>query len=291
MMSSCSLYNALFGKSTVDEPAKITAPTAKIDKKKDKKKDKKQEQADDKSKPGRMPSTDQLLGAQWNIVGVNELVINAEDDTPYINFGKDGRFYASDGCNVLNGDYVLRSDGKITFSAVLSTMKFCPDVEFAPAVGQLLSDDKSYNVDCQKIGQETYLYLKDKKGRTVATLRRHNMEFLNGNWRVTNVEGKNIDDSEMTVFLDIPELKIHGNTGCNFFNGDIYIDPSRSNSIDFSNMALTRMACPKADRERAMMVALEEARSAIAGNDDNTVMLIDGKGKQLMKLERIPIEK
>ncbi len=81
------------------------------------------------------------------------------------------------------------------------------------------------------------------------TLRRHNMEFLNGNWRVTAIDGQPIDDEEANVFIDIAELKIHGNTGCNYFNGAIYIDPARTNAIDFSDMGVTRMACHKAEQE------------------------------------------
>ena len=121
------------------------------------------------------------------------------------------------------------------------------------------------------------------------TLRRHNMEFLNGNWMVTAIEGKKNNDEELTIFFDIAEQKIHGNTGCNFFNGDIYIDPSRSNAIDLSNIGLTRMACPKADRERRMIVALEETATAIEGKHKNTALLLDKKGKELLTLRRMDV--
>ena len=115
------------------------------------------------------------------------------------------------------------------------------------------------------------------------------MEFLNGAWAIISAEGKSIDDEEANLFIDIAELKVHGNTGCNYFNGTIYIDPSRSNAIDFSNMGLTRMACPKSDQERAIMVSLETAASAVAGKKDGTALLLDAKGKELMKLRRIAV--
>lgn len=284
--SSCSLYNSLFSKET-SSGSGTAVKTQTVSTNKGKK---------DKNKPvlptpepqrGNMPTKEQLLGAQWNIVSVGETQTEAEDDTPYIAFDQSGRFYAGDGCNVLNGDYVLRSDGSLVFSQVLSTMKYCPDVTFAAIISEALSDGKKYMVDCKRIGQETYLYLKNEKGKTAVTLRRHNMEFLNGNWRVTAIDGENISDDELTLFIDIPELKVHGNTGCNYFNGDIYIDPARSNAIDFSNMGITTKACRNADRERAMMVALEQAASAIAGGS-NDVLILDEAGKQVMKLKRIP---
>ncbi len=121
------------------------------------------------------------------------------------------------------------------------------------------------------------------------TLRRHNMEFLNGNWRVTAIDGRAIDDEEANIFIDIAELKVHGNTGCNYFNGDLYIDPQRSNAIDFSDMGVTRMACPKGDQERQMLVALEETKTAIAGDREDTVLLLDKAGKAVLTLKRIPM--
>lgn len=286
ILSSCSLFNSVTGKS--ESPKKdVKVETVTTDKHKKHKNE--STSAAPNEVLGTMPTSDQLLGAQWNITGVGNTVINDEENTPYIAFDNGGRFYASDGCNILNGDYVLRSDGKLTFNSVLSTMKMCPDIAFADMVASNISDGKIYSVDCKRIGQETYLYLKNDKGTTVLTLRRHNMEFLNGNWLITGADGKKIDDEEATVFIDIPALKIHGNTGCNFFNGDIYIDPARSNAVDFSKMALTRMACPKSDQERCIMVGLEQTVTAIAGKNADTVLLLDGNGKQVMTLKRIAV--
>lgn len=215
--------------------------------------------------------------------------IVVDEDVPYVNFDKEGRFYASDGCNILNGSYALKSDGKLTFANVLSTMKYCPEVDYSSGVGAMLADGSEYMADCKRIGQDTYLYLKNAAGKTVATLRRHNMEFLNGAWLIKKAEGKDINDEEANVFIDIAELKVHGNTGCNYFNGDIYIDPTRSNAIDFSNMGVTRMACPKSEQEHRILVALESAASAIAGKNSDTVLLLDGAGKEVMTLKRTKI--
>ena len=39
-----------------------------------------------------------------------------------------------------------------------------------------------------------------------------------------------------------------------------------------------------------MMAALEDASTAIAGTDANTVLLINAAGKQLMTLKKLPID-
>lgn len=278
---------------TTVKPA--TPSTAKDSRKADKatrKKDKKDSAASTSSKPQtRKPTTDELVGGQWNIIGMGDVKINDDEDTPYVNFDRDGRFYASDGCNIINGTYALRSDGTITFGNVLSTMKYCPEVEYSAPVSAIFNSTTPLSTDCRRIGQDTYLYLKGAKGNTLATLCRHNMEFLNGNWQVTAIDGKKINDEEANIFIDIAELKIHGNTGCNFFNGNLYIDPARSNAIDFNNIGLTRMACPKMEQEQAMVLALEQTASAISGRNSQTVLLLDSKGKEVLTLKRIPIPK
>ncbi len=60
---------------------------------------------------GVKPSKEQLCGGEWTVASVGEIKIETEENVPYVNFAPDGRFYASDGCNVINGDYVLRTDG------------------------------------------------------------------------------------------------------------------------------------------------------------------------------------
>ncbi len=288
LFSSCSLYNKLTTPEANTPDATIEAsvdvPTGKKHKKHSK------TSAEEVPEILVAPSMDVLTGGQWSIVAVGQTEINKEDDQPYIAFDSEGRFYAYDGCNIVNGDYTLRSDGKLVFANSLSTMRYCPDAEFSTAIAALFDERVVYSTDCKGENLDTYMYLKDGNGVVKATLRRHNMEFLNGNWRVVSADGKKIKSEEATIFIDVVELKIHGNTGCNFFNGEVYIDPVKTNAVDFSNMAMTRMACPNGDQERAIMVALESTVTAAVGKKADTVNFFDAKGKQIMTLEKAPVE-
>lgn len=239
---------------------------------------------------GERPDEATLTGGRWLIAGVDAEQVVAEDDAPYIDFERGtGRFYASDGCNILNGDYLLRTDGRLVFSNVLATMKYCPGNPYDALINKYINDSAVLYVDTRRIGQDTYLYLRDRADKVVMTLRRHNMEFLNGNWQVTAIGTQTLDDPECTVFFDIAEGKVHGNTGCNFFNGDIYIDPNRSNALDLSNMGSTRMACYKGDQEQRLLVALESTASAIAENGGDSVLLLDAAGRPVVTLRSIPV--
>lgn len=240
---------------------------------------------------GERPDSTTLCGGRWIIADVHGQRVMGEDDAPYIDFeAGSGRFYGSDGCNVLNGNYLLRSDGRMVFSDVISTMKYCAGDEVSPLIRQVVNDDATLYVDTRRIGHDTYLYLRDASDRVLMTLRRHNMEFLNGNWQVTSIDGQPVQGDECNIFFDISELKVHGNTGCNYFNGALYFDPRRANAIDISDMGVTRMMCPDLARETAMLVALEKSTSAIAGDNDDTVLLMDAKGKEVLTLKRLPLD-
>lgn len=225
---------------------------------------------------------DGALAGEWTIVGVGKTSITDREEMPYITFD-DGKIYASNGCNVLNGGYAL-NNGRLSFSKMASTMRYCPDVPFEHDINVVIADGTSYPVRIERVGHESYLYLLDGAGRKLMTARRHNMGFLNGQWLVTSIDGNPVDDEECNIFFDIAEGKVHGNTGCNYFNGNIYINSDRSNALELSNMGVTRMACPKTAQETAMLVALEQTASAIQGSD-RQVMLLDKNGKKLITLK------
>lgn len=229
-----------------------------------------------------------LIAGEWIIVSASGKQIPTTDEMPYITFEKaTGRFYASDGCNIVNGAYKLDADNTITFANTISTMKYCSDLGYDTLIASALSGSEALTFKIDNIGHESFIRLYNKKGTEIMSARKHNMDFLNGNWQITSVGGKNVDNDEATMFIDINELKIHGNTGCNYFNGQLYINPDKSNAIDFSNIASTRMACPNMEQESAILLSLEETATAIQGSEDR-VMLLSQSGKELISLRRIP---
>lgn len=289
LLSSCSLFSP---KGTTVSGADATA-TGQTTKKNDRLPENHQDVKNTGTKSNvrknsgtAIESTAERLAGEWMIVSVGGKTLKTVDDMPYINFEKQtGRFYASNGCNIINGSYTIRKDNTIVFGKAISTMKMCYDVQFESEITSILSKEVPLTFKIDKIGHESYLRLFNPKGSELLSARKHNMDFLNGNWLITSVNGKTVNDEEANVFIDINELKLHGNTGCNFFNGTIYINPDKSNAIDFSKMALTRMACPKMEQEAAILLALEETTTAIQGNSDQ-VILLNQDGKELMTLKK-----
>ncbi|MCC8113027.1 MAG: META domain-containing protein [Bacteroidales bacterium] len=230
------------------------------------------------------PLSGQMAG-EWTITAAGKYHIQQDEDMPYIYFDEsDGRFYASNGCNVLNGDFKADAQSNVTFSNVLSTMADCPDLAYLKDINSALRDGSSVKMKVETDGKATIAYLMSKSGTKLLTLRRHNTDELNGKWRVSQIEALKVDDDQVNIFLDIPEKSIHGNTGCNYFNGQITVDPEKANSISFSQMAVTMKACPNSDVEMAMLVALEETASySLSGS---TLRLLSARGKTVMTLVR-----
>lgn len=241
-------------------------------------------------KPAKAVKTDvaSVLPGEWTIVQVLNTIIDRDDDMPYINFvAESGEFYANNGCNTLNGSFAIHADS-VSFASVLATMRYCPDVKFDHDINTIIADGESFKVKITTVGNETFAEFFAQTNKAVLRLRRGNLDFLNGHWTVAAIAGMRHLETPADIFFDLKEFKLHGNTGCNFFNGDIYLDHRAPNAVDFSNMGVTRMACPYTTQETAMLVALEQTASAISGGPER-VVLLDADGHELIILKRVPV--
>lgn len=235
---------------------------------------------------GEAPTMETLTGGQWTFASVGADMIQPGDTVPYIYFDKSGRFYASSNCNFLNGIFSLRSDGTLVFDDVEATKNYCRQMPYAHQIEHIFTTQGKVIADCRTAGHETFLALKNAKGNKVAVLRRHNMEFLNGHWRISQAEGKVVNDEEANIFIDTHELKIHGNTGSAFFNGELFFNPSRSNAVDFSNIIVSTNN-NLSDLHRRIIVGLEQTQTAVSDSSGSSVIMLDASGKELLKMRRL----
>ncbi len=228
---------------------------------------------------------DFTINGEWTIFSVRGNQVTGEE-RPYVNFDLAARrFYGSNGCNIINGDLVLEPKNAIRMENMISTMRMCDDAPFEYLINLAVSDVKSFSA--RQEGPITFIDLKGADGRTILVLRRHNMDFLNGAWKITALNGTPLaEDGEMTI--DIPELKIHGTTGCNTFNGALFIDPDKVNSMQFIDIATTRMMCSPESRETEFLLALESVETAKA-TGKNTVTMFDTEGKELFTMQRLDL--
>lgn len=228
--------------------------------------------------------SDNILNGEWTVAEVNGAKVTGEENRPYINFAvAEKRFYGSNGCNILNGDFVVKGT-ELSFENVIATQKACHEAPFEYEINYTIGQVKSYMVD--RIGNEYYLSLFDANKVQVMVLRKHNMDYLNGAWQVMTIDNESCDGEGVQMVIDIPELKLHGNTGCNIVNGQLLIDPDKDNSIQFHQLISTLKACPNQSVETSFLVALEKVESAKKGEGD-TVLMYDKNGTVVLVLKRI----
>lgn len=224
------------------------------------------------------------LAGEWIFDTVAGISVTGDDQRPSLTFDENtGRFYASDGCNYFNGDFSLSSFSSISFGNVISTLSLCDNIPWADYIAAIWNVASRFYMTSR--GAEEYLDLRDSADRSLATLKRHQLSDLNGLWDAMEINGKPIDSDRPSIVIDLIEHSVHGNTGCNLFNGTIYQNPDTDRSVQFLNMAVTRMACPNTAVETAFLVALEQTEQAEIKSPDQAV-LTDKSGRVLIRLQR-----
>lgn len=267
-LSGCSAVKGIFNKETKKEAPVVEEP-----------------------KPVITDHSTTSLSGRWMISTVGNIDVKGyEDEWPYLEFSSaEGRFYGSDACNVINGDYTVAPGQLLTLDHIATTMRMCPDDTLAMPIAKALDATRSFSLS--KRGGTQVLSLHNDRHLTVMTLVNPDIMFLNGPWQVVAIAGKDIDNPDVRLVFDVTEGRVHGNTGCNLLNGVITQDPQLTSSVQFSSLATTRMACPPGDNtEQQLLIALEEVETARRGSDADKAELLSSSGKVLVKLVKLSKE-
>lgn len=185
------------------------------------------------------------------------------------------------GCNYLNGTWVVK-DGKIsTTGEFITSLKACHDAPYEQAVNAALSNVASYTAV-----SPLEINLLSATGRVVMKLRKQGIDFINGAWRVTNIEDRNIK-AGIKIVIDTAEGRVHGNAGCNIINCNVIVNYDKGFGIEFKDVATTRMTCPDIAEEQAFILALEQVATAAPGKNADTAYLCNASGQKIMTLKRL----
>lgn len=235
-----------------------------------------------------------VLYGEWMVYKVGTQMVTGSE-RPYIIFdGSDTleatnmvKTYANDGCNIINGVYEITPGGKMErASEFISTMRLCPDAPYEMGMTLAMNDVRKFDLD--KIGNDYLLSMKNASDSVLMVLRKYDLNFINGAWSVTAVNGTQIpSDAGINLVIDTPELKIHGNVGCNTMNGTIVLNPDRQNSMKFTNMVTTRMTCPNIRLEQQILEALSKVSTVTPQDDMAGAQLKDEAGNVLLTLKRL----
>lgn len=205
-----------------------------------------------------------VLEGHWFIRSVNGKVLSGyeDDNWPFIEFvPSEGRFYGHNGCNVLNGSYFVDNGQKLHFSNVATSMRLCEGDSLSAIIAYSLDNTTGYSTSKLPDGA-AMLNLVDKRNHVLMTLRKSDIDFINGPWKVTAIEGVPCKAANACLIFDVNTNSVSGNAGCNRLRGELTRELNTAGSLGFSNLATTRMSCPDIETESALLVALEEVTAA-----------------------------
>lgn len=237
-----------------------------------------------------VPDQKQRVKGEWIILKASGKEINSLDERAYINFSpKEDKIYGFTGCNYINGKYEVSNENSIRFSDIITTAKHCDAVRDENNILNGLNTAMTFVV-YRKDGL-FYLDLKDSNGKTVVHMKHHNADVLTGTWEVTSIYEHAITENKPQLVIDIPELKLHGNLGCNIINGNIGLDRNKDWFVQFQRIVSTKRNCEEKfmDIERDLLVALEEVEYIDRTNYEN-IILRDKNRNNIISLKRIEIK-
>lgn len=230
-----------------------------------------------------------LLGC-WSVTTINgeNVVVNGENH-PQFTFEAipDAKtallVIAYNGCNYLNGSWIVKGTKLEPNGEFISSLRACDNAPYEFAINQAIRDIAGYSVI-----DNNSISLNSSTGRSIMTLRKRNLQFLNGAWQVTTIQGIPVPaNTAIKVVIDIDECKIHGNAGCNILNGSIVVNLDKGNGLEFKDLATTRMTCPAISTEREFLLALEEVDTCVEGASPDQAIMKSQNGSQVLTLIRI----
>lgn len=225
------------------------------------------------------------LNGEWMFDNAYGKSVPGEDDRPSLYFdAAKKRFYAFNGCNYINGDYVIDGSDRLKFDDLVSTQEYCADQPQSSELTALIKQTVYFKLT--SLHREEYLELMNDRHQKIGTLHRHCLEALNGMWEVAEIRGQKVSrDVAPTIVIDLPEKRVHGHSGCNLFTGSIYQDPDKELSVQFQGMRVPKSNCPNLSVQTALLVALEQVEQAQLEGDLRAV-LCDENGNRLVVLTR-----
>lgn len=226
----------------------------------------------------------QLYG-EWTIETVRKKNLQSDDRAYiYLDFNNH-RFYGSNGCNTINGKFT-QSGNNITFQDIISTSETCHNHNDR---GLLRTMAEVQRLQVTTLFNVERMQLLNNKGNVLITLKRQNLDILNGAWQVKSMDNEDATAKNIRMVIDVNMFTVHANTGCNIINGIVTLDPSKDFAVQFEDLQSSGNKCENIDSETDMLLALEQTECYKRIND-NEIALMTKDGLTVMTITRLNLK-
>lgn len=229
----------------------------------------------------------QALNGEWNIVSVDgkTLALTEDMNIPTIKFNtEDGTISGNLSCNRMVGSFDVKAQpGTIDLSGIGATKMLCPDMSVEDNILRAFGQVKGY-----ELSPDSAMLLVDANKNVVVTLERMSAPDLNGEYKVVAVGDTIIgatDETEtepVVLTVNPAEGRFSCSTDCNTLMGNYSATDA---GVTFSDIAMTRMACPQAPVQDALMKYLPAVKTASTLTNGN-IGLYDVNGQLMIILDK-----
>ncbi len=219
-----------------------------------------------------------LSGTYWVLESFEGKKIDALGNTDReIGFKVDGennRISGYSGCNTFMGDVSLKDGDQISFSSLGSTKMACPDLAFNEQdFLEIFALADNYRITGDKlelnVAKRAPLAVFKKSEKTVDKTVEPIVEKY---WKLKTLDGQEVkmsanQEREVYFSLKAEDNRVTGFAGCNTMSGTYTLE--KGNRIQFSQMAVTMMACPDVDfKEHEYLEVFELADNYTINGDE-----------------------
>ena len=229
----------------------------------------------------------QALNGEWNIASVDGQKVNVTEDMniPTIKFNtSDGTISGNLSCNRIVGSFDVKAQpGTLDLSGLGATKMLCPDMTVEDNILRAFAQVRGY-----ELAPDSAMLLVDANKNTVVTLERFKAPELNGEYKVIAVGDTiigatdEVETEPVVLTVNPAEGNFSCSTDCNTLMGRYAATES---GISFSDIAMTRMACPQAPVQDALIKYLPEVRTAASLANGN-IGLYNENGGLMIILDR-----
>ena len=199
---------------------------------------------------------------------------------------KNFKLYAFNGCNTINADVKIDDEKKsLFFENSSATLIYCTtsDAPYEIDITNAINFAKSHKIFIK--GNESYLHFYDVNNKEIIVLRKANINFFNGIWRITKInnDGSKCKNKNYSLAIDVYDRRVHCNFLGNTINGKILLDANNLNSITFFDLVTSQQINNDITIEKEILVALESVNNYKI-IDSKKIALCDKNGNHLLEL-------
>lgn len=219
------------------------------------------------------------INGDWTLNRLNDAPINRSVKIPnmVINLSQK-QLSGTGGCNNYTGQITELTANTVNFGKVVNTRRACINKNIEQEYLTALNAVQSYQIKGDNLifynaeGDKILSYMKG--------ITREPNQKIHDIWTAVRINGNPIDRMTPTPTMEInlTEMKVFGNDGCNEYTGDI--KEATDGQITFGMLASTKKMCRKMETAELFNAAMNQVASYRL--EELNLILIDAENKEVL---------